>query len=151
MTGAAPVVVRVMRRFDFAPERVFDAFLDPAKARRFLFATPAGEMVRAEIDPRVGGAFRFVDRRNGEDVAHVGEYLMIDRPRRLVFAFSVPKVSPDVSRVTIEIAAEDGGCRLTLTQELRPEWAHAKDQVAHGWTMILDGLAATLSAVPRGD
>ena len=144
MSGAPPVVVRVTRRFEATAERVFDAFLDPAKARRFLFATPAGRMVRAEIDPRVGGAFCFVDRRDGVDAEHVGEYLEIDRPRRLVFEFWMPQHSPDRTRVVIEIAAQGTGCALTLTHEMHPDWTHMRDRVTEGWTMILEGLAKTV-------
>ena len=69
------------------------------KARKFLFATSTGQMVRAEIDPRVGGAFNFTDRRDGVDAEHVGEYLEIDRPRRLVFTFHTERGSTDLSRV----------------------------------------------------
>jgi uncharacterized protein YndB with AHSA1/START domain len=79
--------VIVTRRFDFPIERVFDAWLDPERASKFLFATPTGTMVRAEIDARVGGSFNFTDRRDGEDVEHVGTYLEMDRPRRLAFTF----------------------------------------------------------------
>src|SRR5262249_25147466 len=112
MSTPQPVTVRVTHRFTASPERVFDAWLDPEKASRFLFATPTGQMVRAETDPREGGRFTFTDRRDGEDVAHVGEYLEIDRPRRLVFTFAVPKYSSVVTQVTIEIVPLDSGCEL---------------------------------------
>jgi uncharacterized protein YndB with AHSA1/START domain len=142
--SADPVLVRVTRRFSAAPERVFDAFLDPDRARRFMFTTPTGQMVRAEIDPRVGGAYTFTDRRDGEDVEHVGRYLEIDRPRRLVFTFSVEKHSADADRVSIDIVPLETGCELTLTHEMKPEWAEYAARTQQGWAGIVDGLAAVL-------
>jgi uncharacterized protein YndB with AHSA1/START domain len=140
MSDQATITVRVKHQFTALPERVFDAWLDPEKARRFLFATAAGQMVRAETDPRVGGRFTFTDRRDGEDVEHTGEYLEIDRPRRLVFTFAVPKYSSVVTRVTIEIVPMDDGCELTLTHEgVPPEYA---ERNVEGWTRILAALAA---------
>jgi len=53
MTTKPNVVVRVVRRYDAPSDRVFDAWLDPSTARRFLFGIPTGEIVRAEIEPRV--------------------------------------------------------------------------------------------------
>ena len=136
------LTVRVTRRFGATPERVFDAWLDPQSAGLWLFATPTGQMVRVEIDARAGGKFIFVDRREGEDVAHVGEYLEIDRPRRLAFAFSVPKFSMERTRVTVEIAPAESGCELTLTHEgVLPEYAGRTEA---GWSAILDGLAKAL-------
>lgn len=134
--------VRVTRRFAASAERVFDAWLDPNTAGRWLFATPTGEMVRAEIEARVGGAFCFTDRREGEDIDHLGHYEVIDRPRRLVFTFAVPKYSAEVSRVIIDIAARGAGCELTLTHEgVLPDYA---ERTTSGWTMILEGLAKGL-------
>jgi uncharacterized protein YndB with AHSA1/START domain len=133
--------VRVTRRFDASPERVFDAWLDPARAARFLFATPTGQMVRAEIDARVGGKFLFVDRRDGGDAEHFGEYLEIDRPRRLVFSFAVPNYP--TTRVIVEITAQGSGCELTLTHEgVLPEFVSRTEA---GWGMILEGLGRALA------
>lgn len=132
-------VVRVTHHFNASPERVFDAWLDPKTAGTWLFATPTGQMVRVEIDARVGGTFVIVDRRNGEDVEHTGEYLEIDRPRRLVFTFGVPKYSPLFSKVTIEIEAVASGCDLTLTQENVPDEYLGRNE--KGWIGILVGLA----------
>ena len=133
--------VEVVRRFDADAERVFDAWLDPNTAGQWLFATESCQMIRVEIDPRVGGSFNFT-RRDGDDVEHVGEYLEIDRPLRLVFSFSVPKYSKEITRVTIDIVSLEGGCQLTLTHEdVLPEWASASEA---GWTMILNSLARTL-------
>jgi len=144
MTADASLRLCVTRRFDVSPERVFDAWLDPNKAGKWLFATPTGQMVRVEIAARVGGAFNFTDRRDGEDVEHVGTYLEIDRPHRLVFTFAVPKYSKQITRVTIDIKPLSTGCELTLTHDnVLAEWF---DQTRGGWGKILDALAANLPA-----
>ncbi len=143
MADESPVSLSVSHRFTASPERVFDAWIDPDTAGKWLFAAPNGEMVRVEIDARVGGKFVFVDRRDGEDVEHTGEYLELDRPRRLVFTFAVPKYSPVVTRVTIDIVPTKTGCDLTLTHDgVLPEWASRTES---GWTMLLEGLGRTIS------
>lgn len=142
MSAGSPAAVRVTRRFSASAERVFDAWLDTEKAGQWLFATPTGQMVRLEIDARVGGRFVFVDRRDGEDVEHTGEYLEIDRPRRLVFTFAVPKYSATATRVTVDIVPLGTGCELTLFHEnVDPEWASRTEE---GWGKILKGLARSL-------
>jgi uncharacterized protein YndB with AHSA1/START domain len=136
------VTVRVSRRFDAPPERLFDAWLDPQNSGRWLFATPAGQMVRVEIDARVGGQFVFTDRRDGEDIEHTGEYLEIDRPRRLAFNFRVPKFSNEPSLIRIDIAPAGTGSELTLVHEgVFPEYAARTEE---GWQGILEGLAKAL-------
>ena len=136
--------VRVTRRYDTAPERVFDAWLDPAIAGRFLFATPSGQMIRAEIDARVGGRFTFTDRRpDMGDVEHTGTYVEIDRPKRLVFDFAVPAYEPTLTRITLDFAPDGSGCRLTLTHD--GVFEEYLKQTEHGWGMILDGLTGALA------
>lgn len=135
--------VVVIHRFRASPERVFDAWLDPARAKLFFFATDTGEVVRVEIDPRVGGKFVLVDRRDGEDVAHEGEYVEIDRPRRLAFDFSVPKYTKDKTRVTIDITPEGSGALLTLTHE--GVWDDYKERTEQGWTKMLSSLDRAIS------
>jgi uncharacterized protein YndB with AHSA1/START domain len=136
----------VTHRYDAAPERVFDAFLNLDVARRFLFATPTGEMIEAELEPKVGGRFVFTERRpEMGDVRHVGEYLAIDRPRRLVFSFGVPQFDPAMTTVTLEIAPAGTGSELTLTHEgVAPEW---REGTAEGWAKILAGLLPAYDGV----
>jgi hypothetical protein len=60
----------------------------------------------------------------------------------LVFTFSVPKYSKQLTRVTVDIKSLESGCELTLTHEdVLPEWASRTEA---GWGMILNSLAKTL-------
>jgi uncharacterized protein YndB with AHSA1/START domain len=136
-------IVRVTRRFSASSERVFDAWLDAAFMRRWLFATPGGVMVRAEADPRVGGRFVFVETRDGVDVEHIGEYLEIDRPRRLAFSFAVPAFSAETTRVTLEITPVNAGCELVLVHQ--GVLLDYEARTTEGWTGILAGLARNLA------
>lgn len=62
-------------RFNVSAERVFDAWLDPAKVKQW-FGPGLGEMVRVDVEPRVGGTFSFVQRRGNDAIDHVGVYLV---------------------------------------------------------------------------
>lgn len=132
--------VTVTRRIAASPERLFDAWLDADAVGRWLFATPDGVSERVEIDARVGGGFRIDERRGDEVAGHHGEYLEIDRPRRLVFDFWT-SFSDERTRVTIEIAPDGAGSLLTLTHE--GVWADHAGRTSQGWSMILGGLERT--------
>ena len=136
------VIVRVMRHFEATREQVFDAWLDPDTARKFLFASPDGHMVRADIEPFVGGTFRITDHRGNEDVDHVGTYIEISRPRRLVFSLSLPKLKAVSTRVTIDLTVQDRGCEVALTHDGVP--ANFAGQMEESWNQILYVLAHTL-------
>jgi uncharacterized protein YndB with AHSA1/START domain len=142
-------IVRVTRRYRFSAERVFDAFLDRGSIGTWMFGhVPGEEIVRLELDRRVGGSFSFVVRRDGEEIDHVGTYLELDRPRRLVFTWAVKALVTDDSRVTVDIEATPDGCEVALTHELHPAWADYAKRTEEGWTTILRALELALAARP---
>ena len=144
MTAIEPTIVQVKRTFDASPERVFDAWLDPERAGKWLFATPGGEMLQVEIDAKVGGHFLIVERRPDGDADHFGTYLEIDRPRRLSFLFTTERYGLEGDKVTIDIVPVGSGCELTLTQVMSPQWVEYAERAEAGWTMILESLAREL-------
>jgi uncharacterized protein YndB with AHSA1/START domain len=152
MNSPAKVQVRVKRRFDARPERVFDAWLDPKLIGQWMFGPALREeqVLRIAVDARVGGAFSFLVRRNQQELDHTGKYLEIERPRRLVFTWGVGTAPEAESRVTIEIAPQGAGCELTLTHDMHPKWAEYAGRTEAGWTRMLDVLATTLARVGEG-
>ena len=135
----SPAKARVTRRFTASAERVFDAWLDPKTIARW-FAVGLGEMRRIDVDPRLGGRFSWVQRRGDVDVDHVGEYLELDRPRRLVFTWGVLPDAPD-SRVVIDIAPLDDGCELTLVHEMPSQWQEFAPRSTDAWVRMTDAMA----------
>lgn len=133
--------ITVERHFGAPPEALFEAWLNPAAAGRWLFRTPEGILERCEIDARVGGGFRIDERRGAEVAEHYGEYVEIDRPRRLAFEFWT-SFSEERTRISIDFAADGDGSLLTLTHE--GVWDDYQDRTRQGWTMILEGLALTV-------
>lgn len=139
----APVRATVTKRFSVPAEKVYDAWLDPTMIGRWMFGPNVRQerIVRLGTEPRVGGKFSYVVDRGGHEIDHVGEYLVLDRPRRLVFTWSTRDSLPATSRVSIEIAPLDDGCELTLIHEMGPEWAAFVDRSAGAWRKMLDTLS----------
>ena len=152
---SSEVVIRVSHRYSASAERLFDAWLTPAQASRFLFRTRTGNVMQCEITPDVGGGFTVTDRRpaaDGDesvfDVVHMGKYVEIDRPRRLVFDFSVLTYgSDDATRVTVEIQPLGPlASELTLTHVLGTS-NHARmmeESSRKGWDSMLTTLEREL-------
>ena len=134
------IKVKVSHRYPASQEKVFDAFLDPKKAGKFMFATSVGKMIKVELDPKVGGRFLFIERRPTGDAEHYGKFIEIERPRHLKFDFWVDKKATVGDPVTVEVMAVKNGCQVTLTHEMSAEYADYEDKVADGWTGILEKL-----------
>lgn len=146
------LAVTVTRRFEFAPERVFDAWLDPRKIRAWsemalrTSGLPA-DVRRVEVDARVGGRFTFSDMRPEGEAVHWGTYRVIDRPRKLVFSWftSEEDEAEDNSTVTLTFAPDGGGCVVTLVHEMDPKWAEYAERTEKGWRTMLDTQARLLA------
>ena len=147
--------VRVSRRYNVAVDKVFDAWLTPAQAARFLFATRTGNIMHCEIEPAIGGQFVVTDRRpvgDGEEsffeAQHRGTFIEIDRPKRLMFDFVVEPSATEPTRVTLDfVPLGVSMCELVLTHDMgevdEPK-THAK-RAEQGWTKMLDQLEKVLT------
>lgn len=132
----------VTHHFSVPAEDVFDAWLDTFMIGRFMFGPEVRdeEIVSLKTDAKQGGSFSFVVRREGAEIDHIGEYLEIERPLRLVFSWAIKKDLPDDSRVVIDIVPTSTGTELTLTQEMPANWEHFIDNVKTSWTKMLTAL-----------
>jgi uncharacterized protein YndB with AHSA1/START domain len=142
------VELRVTQCFDAPARRVFNAWLDPAVAGAWLFATASRPLARVEIDARVGGSFRMLDRLGRGGTEYAGEYLEIAPPRRLAFTLSADPGAQEATRVRVEIIPTGSGCELTLTHENVPP--DDASRMEGRWIGMLYGLGTRLGAEPGG-
>ncbi len=143
--------LRMTRRFDAAPERMFDAWVDPELTRQWLFTAASDEASSVDIDAHAGGAWTITARREGVDYTASGEYLEFERPHRLVFTFAMLQFSPNSDTITVEIAPDGAGSVMTFTQagvdiadELRQVPTGEQGGSEQGWGQMFNGLAAVL-------
>lgn len=117
----------VERTYPASPARVFAAWADPELKRTWF----VGEEGEHELDFRVGGVERNANQLDGKELTFVSRYEEIVPDTRIVFTsvLAVDGAAATVSVSSIELAAEGGGCRLTLTQSSayldgreKPEW-----------------------------
>jgi uncharacterized protein YndB with AHSA1/START domain len=141
-----PAAIAV-QTFAVAPQRVYDAILDPAMIARFMFGPLLRdeEILHIRNEPRVGGAFSYKVRRGDIEIDHIGTYLELDPPGRIVFTWSIAgQGDDDPSIVTLVITRTADGCSLRLTHEMDEKWADFVDRSRAGWQKMLGVLAKLL-------
>ena len=108
--------IRMTRLFNAPRHLVFEAMTRPEHVKLWWGRLGDGYSVPVcEIDLRVGGAWRFVNRHPKGEAAFHGEYLEIAPPGRLVFTEIFEQFPDTVSVVTTEFTDEHGKTRMTAT------------------------------------
>jgi uncharacterized protein YndB with AHSA1/START domain len=108
--------IRMTRVFDAPPELVYEAMTKPEHVREWWGRLGPGYSVPVcEIDLRVGGRWKFVNRHPKGEVTFYGEYLELDPPRRCVFTEIFADFPDSPSVVTSELTEEHGKTRFVVT------------------------------------
>ena len=139
----------IERSYPTTPERVFAAFADPAKKRRW-FAEGEGFGVREfEMDFRVGGSehSRF-HMKDGTPLANDTSYHDIEPNRRIVFAYTMSvagrRISTSLS--TIELLPTEKGTDFVYTEQAAFfEGSDGPKIREAGWSGLFEQLANELA------
>ncbi len=132
-------------------EKVFDAFATQAGLAAWM--CPRGMQVRAaQVDPRVGGAWRIeMVARDGTVYAVGGQYTQLQRPSRLVYSWKWEGENspmPDLETlVEVDLSEKDGGTELRMAHSGFPA-AAARDGHHQGWISTFNRLNDLLD--PQG-
>jgi len=144
----------IERSYPTTPERVFAAFADPAKKRRWFREDSGLEVEEFKMDFRVGGIERSRFRSKegspleGAAVTNDTTYQDIVPNRRIVIAYTMTIGDQRVSAslATFEFLPAEKGANLVFTEQAAFfEGADGPQMREEGWRKLLDQLAKELT------
>jgi uncharacterized protein YndB with AHSA1/START domain len=147
---ASNTVLRITRRFAAPCEKVFQAWTDPERLKRWFAPSDDYSTPHADVDLRVGGTYRIqIKAPDGAIYTAKGSYKEIQPAEWLVFSWSWE--GPGwrglkefyETLVTVELRTVPAGTELTLTHEFFPT-AEERDKHRSGWTGCLTRLIEAL-------
>ena len=153
VTTPTDTEIRMTRLFDAPRALVFEAMSRPEHVKRWWGCLGDGYSVPVcEIDLRVGGTWRFVNKHPGGEAAFHGEYVEIDPPRKLVFT-EIFEDYPDVVTTVTSVLTEEGG-KTRLTATVRYPSKEVRDMVKstgmeHGAGISYDRLEDLVAELSR--
>lgn len=145
--------IRMTRLFDAPRELVFEAMTKPEHVKQWWGRLGEGYSVPVcEIDLRVGGKWRYVNRHPHGEATFYGEYLEIDPPNKLVFTEFFADYPDTGSVVTTVFTQEGSKTRITVTT--RYPSLEVRDMVlgtgmAHGAAASYDQLEKVVQELQR--
>lgn len=146
---------QIERVYPATPERVFSAFQDPVKKRRWFVDGKGTEVLSYESDFRVEGEERTQFKMgpgtpvSGRVMENFTKFLEIQPNARLVFAYtmSLEKKPFSASLASIELRLEGSSTRLIFTEQaVFFEGADGAKMREHGWGELLNALGREYAA-----
>ena len=144
----------IERNYPQPPARVFGAFAQPARKRRW-YAEGDHEIQEFEMEFRVGGSERFSYRFKeghpiaGSAIANESTYQDIVAEKRIVTTtrMSLNGKPILVAVLTIEFVASSSGTNLVFTnQGTFIDWPDGPGMIEHGWRALFDRLGKDLAS-----
>lgn len=143
--------IAMTRVFDAPRRLVFDAWTKPELLKRWLGVFGGWSLEVCEIDPKMGGAYRFVWRGpDGSRMGMRGVYREVVPPERLVATESFDDPWYPGEALDTTVLVEQGG-KTTLTTTVLYESREARDialrsDMEHGVAASYDNLAELLAS-----
>ncbi len=153
VTTPSDVDIRMSRTFDAPPSLVFEAMTKPEHVKQWWGGLGEGYSVPVcEIDLRVGGKWRFVNRHPQGEVTFYGEYREITPPSRLVYTEIFADFPDNVSVITADFVAQ--GNKTLYSAVCRYDSKEVRDIVLssgmeHGAALSYDALEALVARMQR--
>ena len=138
----------IERAYPQPPERVFAAFAQPARKRRW-YAEGDHEIQEFEMEFRVGGSERFRYRFKeghpiaGSEIVNESGYQDIVPEKRIVITskMSLNGKPISITLVTLEFLHSGAGSELVLTnQGTFVDWPNGSEMLQQGWRALFDRL-----------
>ena len=143
-TIAVKPSLTIKRRFNASPEKVFSAWTDAKKMKRWM--GPGQVFAKhTESDPRVGGRYRIIMQApSGEEFDVSGVFREVIDNERLVYTWGGTQTPERETLITVTFKRDGDGTLFTLTHELFPD-DDARDSHQSGWNGALDKLEKYLA------
>ncbi|MFD4840529.1 SRPBCC domain-containing protein [Achromobacter sp. NPDC058515] len=143
----SPLELRLQRRFDAPVERVWRAWTDPQALMRWFGPAETRQVLMAETDVRVGGAYQVgFATEDGREHHASGRYQEVEPQRRLVFTWAWRDTPEETSLITLEFTPAGTGTDLAFLQTPFVDQA-TRDGHEHGWSGAMDRLADHLASL----
>ncbi len=139
--------IQIEHVFKASAQRVFDAWINPAIIRQWMFGTRIREetVLNIRTDAQVGGSFSFSVERNEQIIDYVGEYFIVDPPQRLVFTWAVEENSTESDHVIVDFKSDKSACRLTLVHNLNSHRLGHPADIFQDWAKMFAVLEKVLA------
>ena len=142
---AQTMQIYVSHCYEVSCSTLYDQWLDPQSASRWLLTTLDGETPQIQMQQQIGGRFQICQSRPQGDLFLNGQFLQLKRPQQIMFSLENPRLSTEPDLIQLLFQPHPFGCELQVSHQLQFMASKNQQQLIEHWTNIFMRLAANLN------